>query len=218
MYGLKSGLKSDSPTVGVLSHWSVPGMPLQLNAEVLLSSMDNSSAAAAWCGGDAGMTDLLHVCDLVAGLSPREPHEQGQAGRNQRFAAVVGCVSPTRCTFGPHRGGDLCPCRLAGAGETLPISFDSGYEPHVGEPGRERWLGYTANNREYGLMLRHREPRPWRVFARRRDGPCGPGPHPVPGLAAARRSRPERRASGPSDARPPGARAREGRGVGTSTW
>jgi hypothetical protein len=43
------------------------------------------------------------------------------------------------------------------------LSFDSGYQPHPGEPGRERWLGYTANNREYGLMLRHREPRPWLV-------------------------------------------------------
>jgi hypothetical protein len=43
------------------------------------------------------------------------------------------------------------------------ISFDSGYEPHPGEPGRDRWLGYTANNREYALMLRHREPRPWLV-------------------------------------------------------
>ena len=27
----------------------------------------------------------------------------------------------------------------------------------------ERWLSYTANNHEYGLMLRHREPRPWLV-------------------------------------------------------
>ena len=41
--------------------------------------------------------------------------------------------------------------------------FDSGYEPHAGEPGRERWLSYTGNNREYGLMLRHRQPRPWLV-------------------------------------------------------
>ena len=41
--------------------------------------------------------------------------------------------------------------------------FDSDYEPHAGEPGRERWLSYTGNNREYGLMLRHRKPRPWLV-------------------------------------------------------
>jgi hypothetical protein len=43
------------------------------------------------------------------------------------------------------------------------IVFDSGYVPHPGEPGVERWLSYTANNREYALMLRHREPRPWLV-------------------------------------------------------
>ncbi|MDH6245705.1 hypothetical protein M2432_003356 [Mycobacterium sp. OTB74] len=43
------------------------------------------------------------------------------------------------------------------------IVFDSGYEPKVGEPGRERWLSYTANNSEYALLLRHREPRPWLV-------------------------------------------------------
>lgn len=43
------------------------------------------------------------------------------------------------------------------------LSFDSGYEPHAGEPGRDRWLSYTASRREYGLMLRHREPRPWLV-------------------------------------------------------
>jgi hypothetical protein len=43
------------------------------------------------------------------------------------------------------------------------IVFDSGYAPHPGEPGAERWLGYTANTREYALMLRHQEPRPWLV-------------------------------------------------------
>ncbi|WP_139828681.1 alpha/beta hydrolase family protein [Mycobacterium riyadhense] len=43
------------------------------------------------------------------------------------------------------------------------IVFDSGYAPGMGEPGRERWLSYAANTREYALMLRHREPRPWLV-------------------------------------------------------
>jgi len=43
------------------------------------------------------------------------------------------------------------------------IVFDSGYAPHRGEPGAERWLGYTASNRGYALILRHREPRPWLV-------------------------------------------------------
>ncbi len=43
------------------------------------------------------------------------------------------------------------------------LSFDSDYEPHEGEPGRERWRSYTGNNREYALMFRHRRPRPWLI-------------------------------------------------------
>lgn len=43
------------------------------------------------------------------------------------------------------------------------LFFDSEYEPHPGEPGRERWSSYSANRRGYGLMLRHRKPRPWLV-------------------------------------------------------
>ena len=43
------------------------------------------------------------------------------------------------------------------------IFFESGYRPHPGEPGTERWLSYTANDREYALLLRHPEPRPWLV-------------------------------------------------------
>jgi hypothetical protein len=43
------------------------------------------------------------------------------------------------------------------------IFFDSGYAPHRGEPGAQRWVEYTANSREYALLLRHPEPRPWLV-------------------------------------------------------
>ncbi|TVS89641.1 alpha/beta hydrolase family protein [Mycobacterium helveticum] len=43
------------------------------------------------------------------------------------------------------------------------LFFDSGYAPRAGEPGAQRWSGYTANGREYALLLRHREPRPWLV-------------------------------------------------------
>lgn len=52
---------------------------------------------------------------------------------------------------------------LRTAYETL--SFESGYEPHPGEPGRKRWLSYQANRRVPVLVLRHvgDEPRPWLV-------------------------------------------------------
>ena len=43
------------------------------------------------------------------------------------------------------------------------LFFDSDYAPHPGEPGRDRWLNCTRNNREYALVLRHRRPRPWLV-------------------------------------------------------
>src|ERR1035441_2995430 len=43
------------------------------------------------------------------------------------------------------------------------IFFDSGYTPHRGEPGAQRWQSYTANNCEYALLLRHPQPRPWLV-------------------------------------------------------
>ena len=43
------------------------------------------------------------------------------------------------------------------------ISFDSGYAPYPGAPGGERWRSYTGNDREFALVLRHDEPRPWLV-------------------------------------------------------
>ncbi|CAN3127454.1 putative protein Rv2627c [Mycobacterium sp. smrl_JER01] len=43
------------------------------------------------------------------------------------------------------------------------MRWDSDYLPHPGEPGGDRWTGYAANRRGYGLLLRHRKPRPWLV-------------------------------------------------------
>jgi hypothetical protein len=49
------------------------------------------------------------------------------------------------------------------AGAYTRVSFDSGYEPRVGEPGRDRWLSYAPNRRVCAWMMRHDEPRPWLV-------------------------------------------------------
>jgi hypothetical protein len=43
------------------------------------------------------------------------------------------------------------------------LSFESGYEPHLDEPGRDRWLSYTPNRWARAWVLRHDEPRPWLV-------------------------------------------------------
>ena len=36
------------------------------------------------------------------------------------------------------------------------LRFESDYEPHAGEPGRERWLGYAANRTAFAWLLQHR--------------------------------------------------------------
>ena len=44
------------------------------------------------------------------------------------------------------------------------LTFPSRYEPHAGEPGRERWLGYEANRTAHAWVVRTREQgRPWLV-------------------------------------------------------
>jgi hypothetical protein len=43
------------------------------------------------------------------------------------------------------------------------VSFPSGFEPHPGEPGRERWLAHPRNGTAHVYVLEHEEPRPWLV-------------------------------------------------------
>jgi hypothetical protein len=44
------------------------------------------------------------------------------------------------------------------------LSFESEYEPHDGEPGRERWLGYRSNRTAHAWVARHADAaRPWLV-------------------------------------------------------
>jgi hypothetical protein len=43
------------------------------------------------------------------------------------------------------------------------VSFPSGWAPHAGEPGRERWVAHPLNGRSHVYVLEHEEPRPWLV-------------------------------------------------------
>ncbi len=48
--------------------------------------------------------------------------------------------------------------------EIEELTFDSLYEPHEGEPGRERWLSYKRNPTACAWILRHQgEARPWLI-------------------------------------------------------
>ena len=44
------------------------------------------------------------------------------------------------------------------------LTFESGYEPHPGEPGRDRWMQYEPNATAHAWLLRHPGPaRPWLI-------------------------------------------------------
>lgn len=44
------------------------------------------------------------------------------------------------------------------------LRFDSGWQPHLRETGRDRWIDQVANRRVRALVLRHHDgPRPWVV-------------------------------------------------------
>ncbi len=44
------------------------------------------------------------------------------------------------------------------------VTFPSTYEPHMGEPGRDRWLGYADNRTAHAWVVRARQPgQPWLV-------------------------------------------------------
>jgi hypothetical protein len=49
-------------------------------------------------------------------------------------------------------------------GDYQHLRYESEYEPQPGEPGRERWLGYTANRTAHARLVVHPgRPRPWLV-------------------------------------------------------
>jgi hypothetical protein len=43
------------------------------------------------------------------------------------------------------------------------LTFPSGFAPHEGEPGRDRWVAHPENGIAHVYVLEHEEPRPWLV-------------------------------------------------------
>ncbi|MBX7432154.1 hypothetical protein JDV09_08540 [Mycobacterium sp. Y57] len=63
---------------------------------------------------------------------------------------------------GPLKNVEVTPVRRRNR-SYFRLRWDSAYRPLPGAPGGKRWLGYHSVCHGYGLLLRHREPRPWLV-------------------------------------------------------
>jgi hypothetical protein len=65
------------------------------------------------------------------------------------------------------RAPQLTPRKTFGLGgviDYVELVFESEYEPHPGEPGRERWLAHDDNGTAVAYMMRHQDSdRPWFV-------------------------------------------------------
>jgi hypothetical protein len=82
------------------------------------------------------------------------------------YAARGWLDAPASFHRSPEAARPRGAARLASSpwGEHRHLRFESGYEPHAGEPGRERWLGYAPNRTAHAWLLEHRgRRRPWLV-------------------------------------------------------
>ncbi|CPR12347.1 prolyl oligopeptidase family protein [Mycobacterium bohemicum DSM 44277] len=110
---------------------------------------------------------------VLIGLKARRPVSRPEAFEriSREVAAAVEFYgargwldNPKRFFAAPPKLSEVSVRKPKGGKPSLyRIFFDSGYRPRRGEPGAQRYMGYTANEREYALLLRHPQPRPWLV-------------------------------------------------------
>jgi dienelactone hydrolase len=112
---------------------------------------------------------VLAVARLVHRVPPSEDIERVEREATQAlemFEARGWLADPVSYhVHPPSLSDEQVTLRKArsGAIRYTVMSFESGYEPHAGEPGRGRWLADVENRTAYAWMLRHDEPRPWLV-------------------------------------------------------
>jgi len=96
-----------------------------------------------------GHQELLAMYDFFQ----REGWFEDPAGYHQTPPALRAPQQSARRTFGP-----------GGAIDYVELVFESEYEPHPGEPGRERWLAHDENGTAVAYVMRHEDSdRPWFV-------------------------------------------------------
>ena len=126
-----------------------------------------SPRASLTLGMKVALDELFLVTELLsAGVAlPR-------SGLRDELAAAVAFYrergwldEPARYhhTPPPLTSPTLRPGRIPGL-RFERLQFESGYEPHPGEPGRERWLAYAPMRTAHAWVLQHPGPqRPWLV-------------------------------------------------------
>jgi hypothetical protein len=134
---------------------AVEGVPAPVPSLRLTAAVAADEALLAW---------------MVAGISLPTRGEQVRVERELGaargvFAAQGWLEKPEQYHPAPPplAAPELRPARARGI-DYEHLSFDSGYEPHPDEPGRERWLAYAKNRTAHAWVLRHRSSqRPWLV-------------------------------------------------------
>ena len=110
-------------------------------------------------------------CSPGSGCCAPAPTDWRSRGANRETIAALEMYEAAGWLDDPNgssHGHLRCRSRRRGRHRTRRLryerlSFESEFEPHPGEPGRERWLAYVANRRARASMLRHEAPRPWIV-------------------------------------------------------
>jgi dienelactone hydrolase len=121
-----------------------------------------------WLATQVAIDDLL-LATMQLTLPMPPGSEQGRISREvhearELFEAAGWLEKPAEYHRRPPalENPTLKPARSRGT-DYEHLRFESGYEPHEGEPGRERWLGWKRNRTAHAWVLRHPDPRPWLV-------------------------------------------------------
>jgi hypothetical protein len=100
----------------------------------------------------------------AASLAPRVTEEVNAAA--EVFGAHGWLDAPETYHLSPPplEQDDVRVRRVRGVRQVFEVvSFESGYQPHAAEPGRDRWIAYEGNAVVRAWMLRHDAPRPWLI-------------------------------------------------------
>lgn len=159
--------------LSLASVWAVGHLGLRLveRWEDVPEPVDSARAALEVAVDSAVLSQMALSAPARAmrGNSERVASEVHEALTQYRARGWVETPAAYHQTPPPLEKPELRPRRTRGVAFEH-LSFESGYEPHAGEPGRERWLSYAPCRTGHAWVLRHRdpataegEPRPWLV-------------------------------------------------------